>query len=402
MLELLGPMFFGMGAGIVTGLLPGLHPNSVVFLLLPLYFRTGVDVSIFLGFTTGMATVHTFVSFIPSVFVGAPEGETALSVLPGHSMLQEGRGLEAVELTVYGGLLSSLIALISLPLLFLMIPPLYGFLSNYMHFLLLTVVVYMIWKEENRTGAVLVTVLSALLGLAALNSPITNTQYVLFPLFAGMFGLSVIITGILEGGSAPSQGRSLPVNVDQTVKGGFLGFFAGVMAGFLPGLGSSQSALLVKEMGDTGIEDFLVTMGGITTADLFFSLIALYVIGNPRSGAAVAIQQVMPEVTLHTILQVVGMCMVGIGTGAMVTRRIGREAASYIQRLDYKKLMYFVIGFVIVGSYLLNGWFGLLVLASSTGIGLMAASSKVKRSHCMASLIIPTILYYAGISFPLI
>jgi len=38
----------------------------------------------------------------PSIFLGAPEADTALAVLPGHALLMEGRGEEAVRLSAIG------------------------------------------------------------------------------------------------------------------------------------------------------------------------------------------------------------------------------------------------------------------------------------------------------------
>lgn len=398
MLSLLMPLLAGMACGVVTGLLPGLHPNAVMFLLLPVYFRMRPGPLVFVAFATGVSTVHTFVSFIPAVFVGAPAGDTALSVLPGHRFLRAGRGFEAVELTVYGGLVSSLAAVVALPAVVYLVPPVYDAVSRYMHVVLLLALAYLVGTEEHRGAAAGVVVLSGLLGVLVLNSPLANTQYVLFPLFAGMFGFSVVLPGLWRGSAAPPQGRSLPVRLGTTVTGGARGFLAGLVAGFLPGIGSSQSALLVRAAGDTRQRDFLVTLGGITTADLFLSLVALYVIGKPRSGAAVAMQQVLPAVHRGTLLQVVGMSLVGVGAGALVTRRLASRAAGVVQAADHRQLLGAVAVFIAGGSVVLNGWFGLLILVTATGVGLLAAASAVRRSTCMAVLIVPTILYYAGVT----
>ena len=40
-------------------------------------------------------------------------------------------------------------------------------------------------------------------------------------------------------------------------------------------------------------EEFLVSIAGVNSANALFSLVALYVIGKPRSGAAAAIQELM-------------------------------------------------------------------------------------------------------------
>ncbi len=48
------------------------------------------------------STVHSFVDFVPSVFIGAPDPDEALSVLPGHRLLMEGRGMAAVRAAAVG------------------------------------------------------------------------------------------------------------------------------------------------------------------------------------------------------------------------------------------------------------------------------------------------------------
>ncbi len=388
-------MLAGMAAGVVTGLLPGLHPNSVIFLVLPVYFSTGVEPMTFVGVATGMSIVHTFVSFVPSVFVGAPDAGTALSVLPGHRYLQEGRGVEAVELTVYGGLISSVISFASLPLLAVAVPIVYGFLEEVMHLVLLGILGLMLARDRNRVEAAAITGLSGFIGVLVLGSPVANTQYVLFPMFAGFFGVSVIAIALLQGSGVPEQGGSLRTSFGLSLKGGVLGYIAGLVSGFLPGLGASQSALLLKESVGAGRRDFLVAMGGITTADLFLSLAAMYVIGKPRSGAAVAMQQVMEWVGMRELVLVVGMAMVSVGAGAVVARRAAVSASDFLEGVDYRRMLHGVLGFIALGSYLLNGWFGLLVLITASATGVLAALKGVRRSYCMASLIIPTVLYHA-------
>ena len=77
-------LILGCFAGIITGLLPGIHTNTVAALVLAslsvlLHYFSPLSLGIFL---TSMVVVHSFVDFIPTIFLGAPEAETALGVLP--------------------------------------------------------------------------------------------------------------------------------------------------------------------------------------------------------------------------------------------------------------------------------------------------------------------------------
>ena len=119
MLPLLLVIFFcvlGVFTGIATGLLPGLHVNNIALILLSLsgaiiagfgfLFEYGITREFILVlicvFIISTSISHTFHDVIPSTFLGAPDGDMALSVLPAHSLLLEGKGYEAVALSAMG------------------------------------------------------------------------------------------------------------------------------------------------------------------------------------------------------------------------------------------------------------------------------------------------------------
>ena len=89
-------IILGCIAGVFTGLIPGIHMNTVSLSLIYLMPKN----TELIYFIIAMSVVHTFVDFIPSILFGAPEAENFLSILPGHKMLLEGKGLEAIKITV--------------------------------------------------------------------------------------------------------------------------------------------------------------------------------------------------------------------------------------------------------------------------------------------------------------
>src|SRR3989338_5575838 len=122
LLEIILFLFLGIMAGILTSLAPGVHINLVGAILISLSasFFISLNPTYLVVFIVAMAITHSFVDFIPSIFVGAPDEGAELSVLPGHELLKQGRGYEAVMLTNYGSLAAIFILfLISLPLIFL-------------------------------------------------------------------------------------------------------------------------------------------------------------------------------------------------------------------------------------------------------------------------------------------
>ena len=106
----------GVITGVATGLLPGLHVNNIALILLSLsgaiiaafsfLFEYGISEEFILVliciYIISTSISHTFHDVIPSTFLGAPDEDMALSVLPAHSLLLEGKGYEAVALSAMG------------------------------------------------------------------------------------------------------------------------------------------------------------------------------------------------------------------------------------------------------------------------------------------------------------
>ncbi|MBI5001744.1 MAG: tripartite tricarboxylate transporter permease [Euryarchaeota archaeon] len=114
----------GFLVGLLTGMVPGLHLNNVVLILLAgqdalcafaaliVSSALAADMALAMAsFIVALAVTHSFITFIPSSFLGAPDEKTSLSVLPAHRMVLEGRGYEAVRLSAIGGLAGLLISL---------------------------------------------------------------------------------------------------------------------------------------------------------------------------------------------------------------------------------------------------------------------------------------------------
>ncbi len=238
----------GTCLGVLTGLIPGLHVNNVAIILLsisPLAAEGLMDLFGLDQYTvllmvsaaivaTSMA--HTFLDFIPSTFLGAPEPETALSVLPAHGMLMEGNGFRAVFLSAVGSFGAVIVGcLLLIPYRLMVNEPVNGYaaLKEYMVWVLIGVVILMLVTETSevpylkteedrgkkrwskgrfsRTLGVILAMflflLSGILGLAALDLKVTSPfglpATVLFPLLSGLFGTSTLIESLRGGAEVP-------------------------------------------------------------------------------------------------------------------------------------------------------------------------------------------------------
>lgn len=187
-LGLIIAILLGASAGVITGLTPGLHINLVALILFSISpFLLGyTNVIAVASFIIAMSITHTFTDFISATYLGAPADDTALAVLPAHRLLLDGMAHEAVKLTVIGSLLCLILTIILSPLLIIIVPIIFTYLKNYVGWILLAVVVFMVIREENmnkRFWAFMVVALSGVLGLIVLNIP--NLKDPLLPMSNG-------------------------------------------------------------------------------------------------------------------------------------------------------------------------------------------------------------------------
>ena len=111
--------FLWSGHGHLTGIIPGFHVNNVALILLALapgLLSLGIPLSAVAGIIVSTGTVHTFLNYIPSALMGAPDADQALSLLPGHRMLLSGNAARGVAWSARG---SQLGLFLSLPLIIL-------------------------------------------------------------------------------------------------------------------------------------------------------------------------------------------------------------------------------------------------------------------------------------------
>jgi len=165
----------------------------------------------------------------------------------------------------------------------------------------------------------------------------------------------------------------------------------------VPSMGPSQAAAVAKELGGRiSRSGFLAMIGAIGAGSVIFSTVVLFATGKIRSGAAAAVNE-LGGLGIEQMLIIFAAALASAGFGALVAEAAGIEAAQAIQKFDYRKISAgLLLGMTLV-VLLTNGLMGVLLLAISSAIGIFTIASKVNRSACMAFLMVPTIMFYAGL-----
>ncbi|MBU6998879.1 MAG: tripartite tricarboxylate transporter permease [Theionarchaea archaeon] len=386
----------GICLGVITGLTPGLHVNT----LLPFIVLLPVSGSMSAVLIFSLAVTHTFLDFIPSTLFGVPDEDTALSILPAHRLLLQGRGYEAIKLTVVGSLGSLMLSCSLAPLMIVLIPPLHATISPYLAYILLGFVAIMIGSEKSllrisASGAVFI--ISGLYGYIALNSPWIGNDLVLFPMFCGLFGISTLLMSATCSTRLPLQSFDTRIHLSrlQIMLNVVKGAGAGMLVSLFPGIGPAHATAVISMKSSP--RTFLVAVSGVNTANAVYALIGMYTIGKARSGA-VAVIQGLTEVNNAMLVQLLSCGLLAAGVASVAALMVAQQMLKLISAVDYTAVTAGTCCILVVLVCAMTGVKGIALMAVGCSIGLLPPLLGIRRSHCMGVLLFPILLHYLGVN----
>ncbi len=462
----------GVALGTFTGLTPGVHVNTIAVFILSAqtaiigftattasFFGASSSHVLLLASTVivTMAITHTFLDIIPTVFLGVPDDDTALNVLPGHKLVKMGKGEEAVKYSAMGSFGALILGLAAvLPARYLMGTPTDGYekLLPMIPFMLIGVETILIIMEKaspektlawngkmvpgtldhlkQRAWAAALFLISGALGYVVMNGALeTHNPLIfpslyaglLFPIFTGLFGLPGLLMSLSEGEKIPPQHRGIKhrLGKKKTIKGVIAGTFAGGLVGWFPGVSSASATVIAKgilgeeideKIPETEGEDewrgddekeFIVAVSGVNTANAIMNLVALFVILKARSGAMGAVKKLLggdisvwkpiSDVPLALVVLLFGSFIAGV-CGYFLTTRLGSVFSSRYADMNYVLLSKALIVLLVVAVAVLSGPVGLVILGVSTLLGLIPPMVGVQRAHLMGCIMLPVVVYF--------
>jgi len=422
-------VFLGFGTGALTGLAPGLHVNNVAVVLLA---TRASWIAILLGpwagedpttlglllscYLVATAVSHGIFDFVPTVFLGAPTEETALSILPGHRMLLAGDGPRAVALAARGALLGvGLSAAALVPMRILLGSPV-GlatafrpwtpyFLAGMLAAMIATEMRFPRRRVRRALDAIWVQVLAGLLGLAVLQGPSgLDSNAALFPLFSGLFGMPNLVVGLwTRPGEVPEQRREPLPPLTRTEAGQALrGSFAGAAVSWLPGLSGGAAATLAalgtsRKLPPSG---FMVILGAVSTSTAILSVSVLFMIGRARSGVAAAVRELLggpggwpsPFALPSAVVWIVLASCLTAAVAAPAASRLAAVLAPGLSRMDPRVLSAATLLALGVLILVATGPVGLGVAGLACVVGSVPIRTGVRRIQLMAALLVPVLV----------
>ncbi|MEK6830722.1 MAG: tripartite tricarboxylate transporter permease, partial [Nanoarchaeota archaeon] len=396
-IEIILALLLGVTIGTLTGLTPGIHINLVAVILLSFsVFLLNLTTPIVLAvFIVSMAITHTFIDFIPSIFLGAPDEDSFLSILPGHQLLLKGRAYEAIVLTLYGGLMALVIILLFTPIFIYLLPLVYSYLQKIMWVVLTLVSFLLIRSEPNKKLlALIIFLVAGFLGIATLNLDIKEP---LLPLLTGLFGASNLLISIRQNTKIPPQKifplKRIKLSKISVAKTSLASIISAPFTAFLPGLGASEAAIIGQR--SLNIEDnreFLFLLGAIGTIVMGLSFIAFYSIQKTRTGAAVAISKLLPEPTINNLILIILTIIISGLLTFQLAIYISKFVSKNIHKIKYSKLSSIILIILLVIVFIFSDFtlkgkiISLLIFLTSTSLGIFTILSGVRRMHLMGCL----------------
>ncbi len=370
-------IIIGLLIGSIIGITPGMHPNTIAPLL-----RTSTAVLII-----SLLITTNYFEFIKATYLSTPSSGDELTIKYSQELIANGRGVEAIKLLSIGALGTTIIASIIAPIITVIIPPINKAIINYIPIILSALIIHTILKDDI-SKATIITIMSGILGVITLRSQAINQP--LLPLLSGLFGLS---NALINNNEFPTQLKKIVIEINNKtkIKGIIKALLSSSIITITPAIGPSQSAMISNELVKTrNKKEKLITLGGVNTGDVLFSLTAYYSIGKARSGVIELINKPLFNEYLLLIITAIITSILCY----LIINKLSYKISSLLNKVNFNKINKIIIALIIIINMIISGWKGLIILITATLIGLLSNDYKVNQNLLMSSIMIPTIIYY--------
>ena len=376
----------GILLGALSGLLPGIHSNTLASILSTL----PMPPEYFAYLIVAVLGAHIVFSFFPSIFLSIPDDTVVSSVLPGHRMALEGRGREAVAVCATSVIVAACTSALLIPVSVALLPIAYAAISPHIAIIMVAASLFLL-ASERKPGKIAIAagifLLSGMLGVATTGGGIADP---LFPAFSGLFAGSGILLSF-------TSAKGIPKQKEETSALDFIPYVAagvilGALSDLLPGIAApAQIAIFASVFIDANdARKFLSLVASIAASHAVFAFASLVSIGKAREGA-LAIMNGMSPVFSGSLPVLVGVLLLSIGVSAFLLMRLSRHA-DWLQKLGVRNLNLCILAYLVCAVAIITGAEGLLVFATATAVGLLPPLLGVRRTHVMGLIIVPSIL----------
>ena len=376
-------LFFliGIFLGILSGLIPGLHSNTIISILSSLGLTNDQLAVIIIT----LFPVHLIVSFIPSIFFGIPEQQTVISVLPGQRLVLEGKGLIALKIVLLAALFSVLISIALFYFSLSFFDVVYSLIRPYVGYILTVFSLIFLVRTKNPILSAFIFVLAGMLGYYSLNA---NIKDQFLPLFSGMFAMAAILN--YKKSKIPKQkDEEIELNIN-FFKFVLLGTIAGMFADLLPGISSpSQVATFLTIFMPINTLGYLATLSSIVMSEAIFSFATTASIEKSRVGATAYLSEVIN--VQDNLLFLLTLFLIATIISALIVY-LARKYIGKLAEIDFSVFNILIAVYLFAIIVILDGLIGIMIFVLASILGFLTIQFNIERTNLMGAVILPTIL----------
>ena len=163
---------------------------------------------------------------------------------------------------------------------------------------------------------------------------------------------------------------------------------------------TADATITITGLDDDDTVNFLLATSGLNVSDCLFSLIAIYIIGNPRSGIAVYMSYLIFEMSVNHLAIFIFASLIAVSVSLVLSLKLGDSFSRLMGGVDYRKLsigvilLQVIILYVFIFYYKAPVFYMTLALVTSIAMGMLPHYIGIGKSHLMGVLIIPAIVIY--------
>jgi len=304
--------FIGVVMGTLVGVLPGLGPTAAIAILLPNTFHVSPVTAIIM--LAGIYYGAMYGGSTTSILVNIPgEASSVITCLDGYQMARKGRAGAALGIAAFGSFIAGTIAVLGL---MLVAPPLAKFAlafgpPEYFSLMLLGIAILIYLAAGSILKALIMAVFGLLIGTIGMDS-ISATQRLtcgllelcdgvgLIPAIMGLFGVAEVIANVeqeIKREFVTTRVRNLLPTLQDwkdsiwpMIRGGFLGFFIGILPGPAPVISAFTSYAIEKKLSKhpekfgTGMIEGVAGPEAANNAATGGAFIPLFTLGIPSNS----------------------------------------------------------------------------------------------------------------------
>ncbi|MEM4366984.1 MAG: tripartite tricarboxylate transporter permease [Candidatus Anstonellales archaeon] len=359
----------GLALGVLIGALSALlllHPNTVV----PLIHEFASP--------SAIAAASLCFSFVASTFLGMPDSQSNISMLPSHKLVSGGHGNKALKTVALSSLIAAIAVAAASPLLLPFYEMFYKAMVPYLFPAVLLLTLLLFAKLEKLIPNAIAFAISGIFGALVLNAGLSEP---LMPLFTGLFAVPSLLFASKHFPKQRREGAEfLPAYI---IVGALLGAVAVVLPAF-------NSPSLITALASAAISvstiEFLALSSSVSSATLFASILMHSATGKARQGF-LAYETPCPENLIYALAS--------FAACSAVLYLISERAGRFFSALNMEKLRPFILFYLIVVCYALSGLGGVLAMSGAAAIGSFCLKLGAERRFLMGSLLVPTLMLLA-------